>query len=88
MPTANEEVMKVAAPRESSVDEPTFDVPSMNVTVPVGVPEAAVTMTAKVTLWPKTLGFTEEFSVTVATFLFTTCDNGAELLAVKLPSPA
>lgn len=62
--------------------------PSCSVTAPVGVPEpeAADTVIVKVTPWPKTLGFPEEFIVTVAAFLLTTCDS-VEVLALKLPSP-
>lgn len=79
--------MNAAEPRESSVAVAMLEEPSLNVTVPDGVPDAALTRIAKVTAWPKTLGFVEEFSVTVATFLFTTCDKGAEVLALEFASP-
>ena len=63
--------------------------PSCSTIVPVGVPEpeAAATAMVKLTLWPKTLGFAEELSVTVAAFLFTICVS-VEALALKLLSPA
>ena len=89
-PTGNEEVVKDACPftrlRVLSVAAP-----SLKVIVPVAVPApgaAAATVAVKVTPWPNTLGFAEEFSVAVAASLFTTCDNDDELLELKFASPA
>jgi len=41
-----------------------FVAPSKNVTVPVGVPDAA-TVAVKVTLWPNVDGFTDDVIVVV-----------------------
>jgi hypothetical protein len=88
-PAANEEVVKDACPF-ARLSMSNVAVPSWRVTVPVGVPAPgakAVTITVKVTPWPNTLGFAEEFRVTVAASLFTICDNGDELLELKVASP-
>lgn len=71
MPTASAEVVNEAAPVESRADEPKVDVPSRNVTVPVGVPEVALTVAAKVTACPNTDGFLEEDTTVVAPAVFT-----------------
>src|ERR1043165_10274794 len=64
--------------------------PSLNVTVPVGVPEpgeTAVTVAVKVTDWPKTEGFCEEAKATALVALLTVCVKVAEMFVLKLPSP-
>jgi hypothetical protein len=60
--TLSDEVLNVAV-SPLSVPVPKVVVPSMNVTVPVGVPapgDTAATVAVNVTDWPKTEGFTEE----------------------------
>ena len=62
-PSTNAEVVNVACPEPFSVPVPSVVVPSLNVTVPVGVPEpgeAAATVAVKVTDCPTTDGFEEE----------------------------
>lgn len=70
-PTASAEVVNEAAPVESSVAVPMADAPSSIVTVPVGVPEVALTVAVKVIPCPKTVGFLEETTVVVAPAVFT-----------------
>ena len=68
-PTMRAEVLSVAwVPLRVAV--PNVVVPSLNVTEPVGVPDAA-TVAVRVTLWPQTLGFWEDATVTVVDALFT-----------------
>jgi hypothetical protein len=43
-----------------SIPVPRVVVPSVNVTVPVGVPPVPVTVAVKVTCWPSVDGFGEE----------------------------
>ena len=65
------------------VPDPMFVVPSKNVTVPVGVPEAVDTVAVKVTLWPKVEGFKDEVTVVVVVAggaAFTTCVNTGDVL--------
>lgn len=70
-PTANADVVNEAAPVESSVAVPMVEVPSRKVTVPVGVPEVALTVAVKVSACPKTVGFLEETTAVVAPAVFT-----------------
>ena len=58
-------VTKFATPEALSVPAPKLVVPSMNTTVPVGVPPAPVTVAVKVTAPPAIEGFCEEVSVLV-----------------------
>lgn len=71
MPTASAEVVKEAAPVESSVAVPMLDMPSRNVRVPVGVPVVALTVAKNVTACPNTVGFLEEAIAVVAAAVFT-----------------
>jgi len=52
----------VAMPLALSVDEPTTVAPSLNVTVPVGVPvpDEGVTAAVNRTIWPEVDGFGDE----------------------------
>ena len=87
LPTANAEVVKVAFPA-FSLPVPSTVALSLNVTVPVGVPEVAgFTVAVKVTAWPTADGFTEETTEVVEAAWFTTCDRAGEVLPVKLTSP-
>src|SRR5262245_4506735 len=82
MPTASEEIAKVAWP-PLSVLKPIEAAPSKKVTVPSGVPdpEAGVTVAVKVTDWPNTDGLTEEDRVVVVETMleFTVCVRALEL---------
>ncbi len=55
-PVVNADVVKVAVV-PFNVPDPILVVPSKNVTVPVGVPEAVDTVAVKVTLCPAVDGF-------------------------------
>ena len=63
LPTASAEVTNVAIPEPSKVPVPSIVEPSMNVTVPVGIPEpgaSPVTVAVNVIDWPNTDGLAEE----------------------------
>jgi hypothetical protein len=85
-PTASVDVANVATP-ELSVPVPSVVAPSRNVTVPVGVPPVPVTVAVNVTDWPAVEGLTEEVSVVVLAFVFTTWVTTEDVLAAKLESP-
>jgi hypothetical protein len=90
MPPVSDEVEKLAVPPES-VPLPMEAPPSLNVTVPVGVPAPAPkgeTVAINVTDCPVTEGFTELVTVAALSDLFTVCKSGAEVPPVKLLSPA
>ena len=83
MPTDNSDVVNVATP-PLRVPVPMELPPSLNVTVPVGVPDpgaTAETVTVKVIDCPKTAGFTEEVCVDDVSALLTV--NDAVLLLVE-----
>jgi hypothetical protein len=63
-PTDKEEVVKAATPPVRD-PVPNVTVPSLNVTVPVGVPPVPDTLAVKVTGCPKEEGLTDEVSVVV-----------------------
>ena len=65
VPTDKEAVVKEALPELWRVPVPIVVDPSLNVTVPVGVPEVAVTVAVKVTDCPKADGFTDEVRAVV-----------------------
>ena len=71
MPTASEEVVRVAEPVESSMAVPIVDAPSLNVTLPVGVPAVELTLAVNVTACPNTDGFWEDARVVVVVALVT-----------------
>jgi hypothetical protein len=62
-------------------------VPSLNVTVPVGVPLVLVTVALNVTDWPNTVGFVEELRVVVLPNLLIVSVSAVEVFVLKLPSP-
>ena len=64
--------------------------PSLNVTVPVGVPVAgntAATVAVNVTVWPDSDGFADEVRPVVVLAWFTACETAADVLVKKLVSP-
>ena len=82
-------VVKVAVPPDN-VPVPSVVVPSLKVTVPVGLPlpgATALTVAVKVTDWPNAEGFAEEASVVVVLALLTVCET-VPLLGSKVESPA
>ena len=90
MPTKSDDVVKVALPPER-LAVPNVAAPSRNVTVPVGVPApgaTALTVAVKVTAWPDADGFTDEVTVVELLALLTVCEMAADVLVLKLASPA
>lgn len=74
MAAARAEVLNVAEPALSA-PLPSVVAPSLNVTVPVGVPApgaTALTVAVNVTVCPKTDGFTEDIAVVVVASALTT----------------
>ena len=69
-----------------TVPVPSVVVPSLKVTVPVGVIAPAM-VEVSVVLPPCTVGFTLEATATVFTLRLTVCDMAAEVLAALLVSP-
>src|SRR5207247_821350 len=89
VPTDKPDVRKLAVPPDS-VRLPMLTPPSLNVTVPVGVPtpgDTADTVAVKVTAWPNTVGLMSDTTVVLVAALLTVCNRSLELLALKLPSP-
>jgi len=88
VPTVSVVVVKVATAAPFSVPVPRVVPPSLNVTVPVGVPAPAVTVNVavNVTDCPKLDGFTEEVSALLIVPC-TLCVNTADVLPAKLVSP-
>src|SRR5262249_26933562 len=83
------DVLKVVLPPES-VPVPSVVVPSMKVTLPVGVPlpePAALTVAVKVTFWPKAEGLTPDVTVVVLLGVPTVCIRALDVLVGKLVSP-
>jgi len=65
-------------------------VPSLNVTVPVGVPAPgadALTLAVNTTDCPNTVGLVEDVNVVAVPSWFTVCVNVEEVFVLKLPSP-
>ncbi len=88
----SEEMLKVAVPLASET-EPSDVVPSIKVTLPVGVPApdcTAETVAVKVTVAPTTeeLGGATDKDVAEANRVTTWFKAGVVVLALKLPSPA
>jgi hypothetical protein len=86
---ASELVVNVAVPPDR-VLVPSVVLPSLNVTVPVGLPAPGAetaTVAVKVTLCPTTDGLSDEVTVVVVLALFTTWVNTALVLPLKLESP-
>src|SRR5262252_4615288 len=83
-------VVNVARPPVPTATVPRTTLPSMNVTVPVGVvaPGAtAATVAVKVTAWPVTAGLTDDRRATVVAAGLTVTVAAAEVLAAKPLTP-
>src|SRR5206468_12597695 len=63
VPTASVDVVNCALPDDSATGAPRFVAPSMNWTVPLGLPP--VTVAVNVTAWPTSDGLTDDESVVV-----------------------
>src|SRR5205807_3291232 len=85
-PAVSAAVANVAWP-ELSVPVPSVVVPSLKVTVPVGVPPLPVTVAVNVTGWPAAEGLTLEVSVAVDATSVTVWVNAADALAANAASP-
>ena len=86
-PVASAPVENVVWPKPLSVPVPMVVAPSLNVTVPVGVPPEPLTVAVKVTDWPNALGSSEEVIAVVVLLGLTVCVSGDDVLAELLPSP-
>ena len=90
-PIANDEMEdEVAVPLLRVTGEPRLLPPSLNCTVPVGVPElggAAKTVAVKVTAWPKDEGFADDETPVELPSGFSVCVNEELVLPVKLAFP-
>src|SRR5881628_35048 len=89
LPVASDEVINVAWP-VVSVPVPSVVAPSLNVTVPVGVPApgaAAATVAVNVTAWPNTDGLGAAAMSVALPALFTVWVKLGDVLVLKLPPP-
>ena len=89
-PAASEEVASVATPEELSVLVPGVVEPSLNVTVPEGVPTAPIafdTVAVNVTDWPVVAGLGAAAIAVVVDSRFTVSVSAADVLPVKFVSP-
>lgn len=90
-PTANVAVMNAAWPKPLRVPVPIVLPPSLNVTVPEGMPEPgalAVTVAVNVTDWPKTVGMPDvTTTVVVLSWLTVWPPDNVPALAEKIESP-
>jgi hypothetical protein len=88
-PTLRNGVLNVAVPTPPSVPIPRVVVPSLKVTVPVGVPapgDTGATVAVSVTDWPETPGFAEEVTLEVVAAWLTVWVMRLDVLPVKLVS--
>jgi hypothetical protein len=88
VPRDNELIDKFATPFDT-VTVPIVLDPSLNTTLPVGVPppgDTALTVALKVTVWPKFEGFSDEVSTIDVDAGLTTCVTAGEVLVPKLLS--
>jgi hypothetical protein len=88
--TANTEVASVPLPESSRVPEPSVVAPSLNTTVPVGVPvpgACADTDAVNVTDWPNTDGDPDDAMLVTVAALPTTWESGVDVLAMNPTAP-
>ena len=89
MATLSAEVLNVAEPL-LKVPVPSVVAPSLNVTVPVGVPlpgATTATVAVNVTDCPKTDGFADEITIVVVLGMLTVWVRVEEVLVLKFVSP-
>ena len=85
VPTVKDVSERVPFPFASRVAVPIGALPSLKLTLPVGIPEAppaADTDAVKVTAWPKVLGLGVAVRVVVDEFLFTVCASADDVAGV------
>jgi hypothetical protein len=87
LPTASVEEVNVALPAVTVTALARVVVPSVNLTVPVGVPLADAMVAVRVTDDPDVDGFAEEVTVVVVDPPVTTCESAVLALFVKPPVP-
>ena len=88
VPCVNDFVVKAADPLLTATVASVV-APSLNVTVPVGVPvNWGATLAVNVTFVPSAAGLSEEVSVVVLDALLTFWESAAEVLARYVPLPA
>ena len=90
LPRFRLEVENVAWPDEFKVLVLSVLVPSLNVTLPLGIAvpgELAVTVAVKVTVWPLREGLRDEATALLVPSLFTTWVRMEEVLGLKLELP-
>ena len=85
-PALSADVESVATPPDS-VPVPRVAVPSLNVTVPVGVPVPEVTVAVNVTDCPNVLGFADDVSAVVVHAALTVCVTAVDVLVAWLVVP-
>ena len=91
-PAGNVDVLQGACPATSATALQSVVAPSLNVTVPLGVPApgpTAATVAVKVSGWPKTDGSgpVVRATVVVELALFTVCVSAPLVAVLKLASP-
>ena len=83
LPTDKDEGVNIACPLPFSVPEPSTFVPSLKVTIPVGVPVVDdFTVAVKVTGCPKLEGFSDDVTAVVVLALFTVCFTTVDVLGL------
>jgi hypothetical protein len=87
LPTARVDEVKVAVPPETVTALARVVAPSVNLTVPVGVPPAEVMVAVRVMDDPDVDGFAEEVTVVVVDPPVTTCESAVLTLLAKPPVP-
>lgn len=85
-PADNVEMLNAAVPLISAVDPNAF-VPSIKMTVPLGIRPLPVTFAVNVTNWPTCDGLSLDVTLVLLTGKLTFCVKTEEALPVKLPSP-
>ena len=88
-PAARAVVVKVAWPAARVTGAPRLVTPSLNCTVPVGVPEPEVTVAVKLTDWPTVDGFgpAERTNAVAVAAWVTWWATAPDVLVAKLESP-
>ena len=89
-PAARSDLVSVATP-PLRVPVPNSVTPSLNVTVPAGVPTPVApvaTVAVHVTACPTFEGFKDEATAVVVVFLFTTWLTAVEVLVANVASPS
>ena len=89
-PAVSVETVAVASPLVKGTAAPRLEPPSLNCTVPVGVPApgaVAVTVAEKPTPWPEMEGLGDDPTATEVSALLTTWVASVETLELKSASP-